>query len=69
MDVGKREDQLLDAISVLKKNRDATKGWLEILQESNMISPESASILWESLTGIEGSEPNGDNLHRSEPVR
>ncbi len=67
--VGKASDGMLDTISELRRNRDNTKGWLEILQESHMLTPEVASILWESLMGIEGSEPNGDNLHRSESVR
>lgn len=66
MDVGKREDRMMDYISTLKRNRDNTKAWLELYQEGNMISPEVASHLWEVLSGIEVPidevEAHDDNL-------
>jgi hypothetical protein len=52
MDVGKREDQLLDKISEMRRNRDSLKAWLEIYQEANLISPEISSHLWEIATGM-----------------
>lgn len=49
MDVGKREDQLLDKIAGLIRGRKAVKDWLDIYQEANLISPEVAAHLWEVL--------------------
>ena len=60
---------MLDALLVLQKNRDNTKGLLELLQEGHLITAEVSSMLWESLMGVEGSEPDGDAVHRGEPVR
>lgn len=57
MDVQKREDRLLDAISTLTKRRDATKAWLELYQEAGDVPPWVASHLWEVLTGIETELP------------
>lgn len=53
MDVGKREDRLLDTISELIKNRNAVRGLLEFYQEANLISPEVSAHLWEVLNGLE----------------
>lgn len=49
VDVGKREDQLLDKIAGLIRGRKAVKDWLDIYQEANLISPEVAAHLWEVL--------------------
>lgn len=53
MDVQKREDQLLDAISIFRKNRDNTKAWLELYTEAQLIPAEVSSHLWEVLMGLE----------------
>lgn len=55
VDVGKREDRLLDALSVYRQNRDSTRAWLDIFLEANMIDAEVASVLWEALTGLKGA--------------
>lgn len=51
--VGKATDGMLDTILELRRNRDATKDWLETYQQANLINPDVASHLWEVLMGIE----------------
>lgn len=60
MNVEKREDGLLDALSDYRKNRDNTKSVLDFYLEAHMIAPEVASHLWAVLTGLE--VPDADPL-------
>lgn len=48
MDVGKREDRLLDKISELTKQRNATLDWIQTYQETGVLEKETAE--WLSLT-------------------
>lgn len=57
VDVQKREDALLDQISLYRKNRDNTKAWLDMYTEAHLITPEVSSHLWEVLMGMEPSQP------------
>lgn len=57
VDYGKSTDNLLDQILTYRRNRDNTKAWLELYTESNLISPEVSSHLWELLMGIDVSLP------------
>lgn len=53
MDVGKREDRMLDVISTLQRNRNNTKATLDFYLQANMITEEVAAHLWEVLSGVE----------------
>lgn len=57
VDVQKREDALLDQISIYRKNRDNTKAWLDMYSDAHLIAPEVAGHLWEVLMGIEVEQP------------
>jgi len=52
MDVGKREDQLLDKISTLVRNRDAALDWISTYIESGVLDVETG----EWLRGVLNSE-------------
>lgn len=56
MDVGKREDRMLDAMSTYKTNRDNTKALIDSYLEAQLITAEVASALWASLMGLEAAE-------------
>ncbi len=53
VDVGKREDRMLDEISALSRRQRETRALLDFYLEAHMIQPEVASHLWEVLSGIE----------------
>lgn len=60
VDSGKVTDDLLDALSVLKRNRDSALAWLELYEEGGFLSTELAAHLREVLSGvIVGVEPAG----------
>lgn len=58
VNVGKREDGLLDALSAYRTNRDNCKSVIDFYLESHMIAPEVASHLWAVLTGLEVPDGN-----------
>lgn len=50
MDVGKREDRLLDKISVLVRNRDAALDWISTYVETGVLDLETGEWLRSVLT-------------------
>lgn len=51
VDVGKREDRMLDLISDYRKNRDATLDWIGIYRESGQMPQDQAEWLITVLKG------------------
>jgi hypothetical protein len=51
MDVGKREDMLLDKISVLVRNRDAALDWISTYVESGVLDADTGEWLRGVLNG------------------
>jgi hypothetical protein len=51
MDVGKREDRLLDQISALIHNRNAALDWIKTYQETGVLEKETAEWLELTLRG------------------
>ena len=50
MDVGRREDQLLDKISTLVRNRDAAMDWISTYIETGVLDVETGNWLRTVLT-------------------
>jgi hypothetical protein len=49
MDVGRREDQLLDKISVLVRNRDAALDWISTYISSGLLDEKTGEWLQDVL--------------------